>query len=79
MVGPIGVTVRGGVIRLGQFLKLADVVDQGSDVRALLATGAVSVNGSVETRRGCQLRTGDVIHVGRTSYAVGIADSTAGT
>ena len=50
-------------IRLGQFLKLADAVELGSDVKLLLGTGSVEVNGEVETRRGRQLRTGDVVTV----------------
>ncbi len=53
----------GEPIRLGQFLKLADAVELGSDVRLLLGEGSVEVNGEVETRRGRQLATGDVITV----------------
>lgn len=62
--------IRGDVIRLGQFLKVADAVDQGSAVKALLATGAVTVNGEVEVRRGRQLRPGDVVAVGRAEYSI---------
>ena len=51
-------------IRLGQLLKLAGLVDAGSDVRPLLADGAVTVGGRVELRRGRQLRKGDVVAVG---------------
>jgi ribosome-associated protein len=50
-------------IRLGQFLKLADAVELGSDVKLLLGAGSVEVNGEVETRRGRQLRPGDVVTV----------------
>jgi ribosome-associated protein len=57
------VPVRDGSIRLGQFLKLADVIDNGSEARPLLAEGLVSVNGEVETRRGRQLVVGDVVTV----------------
>ena len=57
------VPVREGVIRLGQFLKLADLVDAGSDAKPLLAEGLVAVNGEVETRRGRQLTAGDVVTV----------------
>jgi ribosome-associated protein len=64
------VPIRGDLIRLGQFLKVADAVDQGSDVKALLATGAVSVNGEVETRRGRQLHVGDLVTVGTTGYRI---------
>lgn len=55
--------IRDEVIRLGQFLKLAGLVDAGSDVRPLLADGQVRVGGEVETRRGRQLRRGDVVEV----------------
>jgi len=60
---PVIVPTREGTIRLGQFLKLADLVDQGSDAKALVASGDVEVNGTVETRRGRQLVTGDVVTV----------------
>ena len=49
------------MIRLGQLLKLAGGIDQGSRAQELLATEAVTVNGEVETRRGRQLHRGDVI------------------
>lgn len=49
------------MIRLGQFLKLADLVESGADAKPLLETGAVTVNGEVEMRRGRQLRRGDVV------------------
>lgn len=48
-------------IRLGQLLKLANLVDSGSDAKLLLAGGEVLVNGEIEIRRGRQLRDGDVV------------------
>ncbi len=57
------ISISGDGIRLGQFLKLVDMVDQGSDVKELLATGVVTVNGETETRRGRQLTQGDVVTV----------------
>ena len=58
------VEVREDGIRLGQLLKLAGLVDNGSDVKPLLAQGLVTVGGRLETRRGRQLRKGDVIALG---------------
>lgn len=68
MTAETTVPIKGDTIRLGQFLKFADAVDQGSDVKVLLATEAVTVNGEVEIRRGRQLRPGDVVAVGATTY-----------
>lgn len=55
------IPITGDGIRLGQLLKLADVVDSGAEVKDLLAEGAVSVNGEREQRRGRQLHKGDVV------------------
>ena len=62
--GHLEVPIRDETIRLGQFLKLAGLVDAGSDAKPLLAGGDVRVNGQVETRRGRQLVKGDVVSVG---------------
>jgi len=48
-------------IRLGQLLKLVNLVESGGAARALLESGDVRVNGEVETRRGRQLAVGDVV------------------
>jgi ribosome-associated protein len=58
------VPIRDETIRLGQFLKLAGAVDSGSDVKAILVTGDVTVNGEVENRRGRQLAKGDRVTLG---------------
>lgn len=63
--------IRGEVIRLGQALKAAGLADSGADAKQLLLGGAVRVNGEPETRRGRQLRAGDVIDVDGESVAIG--------
>jgi ribosome-associated protein len=55
------VSISDDMIRLGQLLKLAGAVDTGGDAKSVLASGAVRVNGEVETRRGRQLHRGDVV------------------
>ena len=50
-------------IRLGQLLKLVDAVPTGAQVKDVLLSGAVRVNGEPEDRRGRQLRRGDVVTV----------------
>jgi ribosome-associated protein len=57
----VDVAVGESGIRLGQLLKLVDLVESGGAARALLASGDVRVNGEVETRRGRQLAIGDVV------------------
>ena len=67
MSDPTDVPVRDDMIRLGQFLKLANLVESGGEAKPLVAEGAVTVNGEVETRRGRQLVPGDVIAAGDAS------------
>jgi ribosome-associated protein len=57
------IPIEGDTIRLGQLLKLAGVVDSGSEVKALLAGEPVLVNGERDTRRGRQLHGGDIVRV----------------
>ena len=78
MPPPRDVEIRGETIRLGQFLKLADAVDNGADVKPLLADEQVSVNGVVETRRGRQLTVGDVVGLGAGSLRVAGAHDAGG-
>jgi len=58
-------------IKLGQFLKLANLVESGSEAKQVLAGGVVRVNGDIETRRGRQLERGDVVSLGANSARVG--------
>lgn len=64
MPEPYDVPIRDESIRLGQFLKLANLVETGADAKPVIADGAVTVNGEVETRRGRQLVKGDVVVLG---------------
>ena len=69
------VEIRDASIRLGQLLKLADLVDDGGEAKEAIARGLVQVNGEVETRRGRQLVPGDSVTLG--GQTVGIAGSLA--
>jgi ribosome-associated protein len=59
------VSIRPGEesIRLGQLLKLVDAVPTGAQVKDVLLSGDVTVNGEPEERRGRQLRRGDVVAI----------------
>ncbi|WP_280274917.1 RNA-binding S4 domain-containing protein [Nocardia wallacei] len=61
MSDPVDVPIDDEVIRLGQFLKLANLIDTGSEAKTVIASGLVRVNDEVELRRGRQLHAGDVV------------------
>jgi ribosome-associated protein len=58
------VPIREDTIRLGQALKLSGLAASGGEARAMIEQGGVTVNGEPESRRGRQLRRGDVVAVG---------------
>jgi ribosome-associated protein len=62
--------IRGESIRLGQALKLSGLAESGGEARALVAQGAVTVNAELETRRGRQLRHGDVVGLGEEALRI---------
>lgn len=64
------VQIRDDSIRLGQFLKLANLIESGAEAKGVIADGLVDVNGEEELRRGRQLHDGDVVSVGAASARV---------
>ena len=60
-----------GSIRLGQFLKLAGLVEDGAEARIAIQSGDVTVNGATEMRRGHHLSGGDVVVVDHPAGQVG--------
>lgn len=64
------IPIQDGSIRLGQFLKLANLIDSGAEAKGVIADGLVTVNGEVESRRGRQLVAGDVVAIGGQAVRV---------
>lgn len=55
------IRIRDEFIKLGQALKLADVVEDGVEAKFAIQDGLVKVNGETEERRGRKIYEGDVI------------------
>lgn len=58
------VGIKDETIKLGQFIKLANLVETGGEAKEVIAAGDVTVNGDVDTRRGKTLKHGDVVCIG---------------
>ena len=64
--GPEGIPVQpvpigDESIRLGQLLKLGNLVQDGAMARMVVENGEVSVDGAIVMRRGTQIRPGQVV------------------
>jgi len=51
-------------VKLNQLLKLTGLCDSGGAGKSLVAGGGVSVDGSVELRKTCKIRVGQVVTLG---------------
>jgi ribosome-associated protein len=57
-------------VELNQLLKLSGLCDSGGAGKALVASGAVSVDGAVELRKTCKIRDGQRVRVGDAEIRV---------
>ena len=60
-------------VELNQLLKLAGLADSGGAGKALVASGGVRVDGTVELRKTCKIRAGQVVSMGDAEIHVGAA------
>ena len=51
-------------VELNQLLKLVGLCDSGGAGKALVASGAVWVDGIVELRKTCKIRGGQIVSLG---------------
>lgn len=57
-------------IELNQLLKLTGVCDSGGAGKHLVASGAVRVDGVVELRKTCKIRSGQIVETGDAAIDV---------
>ena len=66
------IPIRKEPIRLSQFLKLANVVQDGLEAKIRITDGEVLVNGELETRRGRKLVTADIVKIDGMDFQVAL-------
>ncbi|MDQ4046255.1 MAG: RNA-binding S4 domain-containing protein [Actinomycetota bacterium] len=69
------VPIRDEMIRLGQLLKLANLVEDGVEATELIKNGLVKVNGEIDDRRGRQLHHGDTVTLNNRTVRITAAGS----
>ena len=66
----VSIQIQTETIRLSQLLKLANVVQDGSEAKFRIANEEVTVNGEVEIRRGRKLYHGDLVEFAGDTFEV---------
>lgn len=64
------ITITTEYITLGQFLKLADIIESGGEAKSFLAQNKVLIDGISDNRRGRKLRGGEVVEILGHSYVI---------
>jgi ribosome-associated protein len=59
------------MIKLDQFLKFVGITSTGGQAKIMIIDGNVKVNGTVETRRGRKLVSGDQVTIDGRTFNVG--------
>lgn len=68
-------TTSGNTIKLDQFLKLVGIAQTGGQAKLMVQDGDVRVNGTIETRRGRKLVSGDQVTVAGQTFSVELNNS----
>ena len=64
------ITINTEYITLGQFLKLADIIQSGGEAKSFLAQNEVEIDGISDNRRGRKLRGGEIIEILGRKYEI---------
>lgn len=68
--------LEGDYVELNMLIKLVGLCDSGGAGKAIVASGAVRVDGTVELRKTCKIRAGQVVGIGDVEIHV-LADPEA--
>ena len=55
--------LEGSYVELNMLLKLTGLCDSGGAGKAIVATGAVAVDGVIELRKTCKIQAGQVVTI----------------
>lgn len=64
------ISISTDYITLGQFLKLADIIETGGEAKMFLASNKVIIDGVEDNRRGRKLRGGEKLEINGESFEI---------
>ena len=64
------IVINTDYITLGQFLKLADIIQSGGEAKSFLAENEVEIDGISDNRRGRKLRGGEILEILGQKYEI---------
>ena len=67
---PTEISIYSDYITLGQFLKLADIIQTGGEAKSFLAEHEIKIDGVIDNRRGRKLRGGEIVEVLGQTYEI---------
>ena len=64
------ISIKSDFITLGQFLKFADIINNGGEAKTFLENNKILVNDEEENRRGRKLRNNDKVIVNEVCFLI---------
>lgn len=75
MYATLIMTTTENTIKLDQFLKFVGIAPTGGQAKLMIQQGEIKVNGTIETRRGRKLVSGDQVTVEGQTFKVDFSES----
>ncbi|WLP85992.1 RNA-binding S4 domain-containing protein [Mycoplasma seminis] len=64
------VAIKGGSIKLSQFLKKIDEIDTGGQAKEFIKNNSITINGEQPKGRGSKIKVGDIVWINNSIYSI---------
>ncbi|MHA3786229.1 RNA-binding S4 domain-containing protein [Mycoplasma sp. Z244C] len=68
------IKIKGGSIKLSQFLKKIDEIDTGGQAKIFILNNDIKINGEAPKGRSSKIKVGDIVWINDSLYTIASAD-----
>ncbi|MHA3825809.1 RNA-binding S4 domain-containing protein [Mycoplasma sp. Z463D] len=68
------IKIKGGSIKLSQFLKKIDEIDTGGQAKVFILNNDIKINGEAPKGRSSKIKVGDIVWINDSLYTIASAD-----
>ncbi|MHA3846044.1 RNA-binding S4 domain-containing protein [Mycoplasma sp. VS276A1] len=68
------IKIKGGSIKLSQFLKKIDEIDTGGQAKVFILNNNIKINGEAPKGRSSKIKVGDIVWINDSLYTIASAD-----
>ncbi|SJZ56649.1 RNA-binding S4 domain-containing protein [Mycoplasmopsis verecunda] len=68
------IKIKGGSIKLSQFLKKIDEIDTGGQAKEFIKVNKITINGQEPKGRTSKIKVGDIVWINNSIYTISILE-----